>query len=287
VLVWTLLTALAHAGDCDSPVTADMLEGTLDEALRAYGDLDEVRFTLTAERAEEEVRCLDAVVPRETAAALHRVTGLRWFVSGDADQATASFQAAVAIDPTGLPADIAPAGGKLYKFFEGARATEPAPGVSFSFPRGMAAYVDGARGNERGDGLPTIVQVDDGSGNVLWSQYFASTSAVDIPADVGADAAEDISSLDGLDAPIERKKAPEKEPKPKGEGMNVMPLYIGAGVATGVAAACYGGAAYTRTQFDKEPTQARFNATNGAYYTSVGFGAVAIGLAGVAVAGSF
>lgn len=60
----------------------------------------------------------------------------------------------------------------------------------------------------------------------------------------------------------------------------------GAAIASGaVGGGLYGSAALFRTQFENDPSAAKFHMTNGSYYGSIGFGTLALGLAGAAIAG--
>lgn len=96
------------------------------------------------------------------------------------------------------------------------------------------------------------------------------STASDVIDTSGAIANNSGSITDRVDRSRERNR--DGGGSPKG-------ALLGATVATGVVAAgLFGVSAYSRTQFDDDPTQAKYNLTNGTFFGSVGAAAVTAGL---------
>jgi hypothetical protein len=93
----------------------------------------------------------------------------------------------------------------------------------------------------------------------------------------GATASSGGSNLSGVTDPGPRPDPrPPREPREPRAGGGGKGGWIGATVATGlVAGGLFGLSAATNASFQDDPTQAKFNLTNGAYWGSVGTGALA------------
>jgi hypothetical protein len=108
----TLLPSVAFAA-CLTSSDTTQLASRLEAAEAAYVALDAEAFERALDDATLLVPCLSDVPPRELAARMHRLDGLRLFAGGDNEGALASMQAARVLDPgyrfpdETLPADHA------------------------------------------------------------------------------------------------------------------------------------------------------------------------------------
>jgi hypothetical protein len=322
-VVSILLISAAFAAECPSPTRAEQVGGDVEEAMIAFATLDEDGFRASATKASAELPCLSELMPAGRVAAYHRMMGVRAFLDGDLTGSQRSFAASLAIEPSYvLSAKIAPEGGKLSRAYEAARSLSVSDAASFPVPRGPRTYVDAVVGNSRIPELPAIVQVVDG-GTTTLTVYVAggapmpsltggpAVAAVEThvtppPPPVGDDLPDDPDEVaegdlgdepdepdmvEDLDDPappvrVDRTEKPEHEPAEPHAGGHAG-MWVGAAACAGTAGALFATSALTRVSFDNNPTAGKFTVVNGAYYGSVGAGALSLVLAGLAVGGTF
>ena len=322
MLSWLILAAgVASAQECP-PTSPEQVSSLMQQALLDFATLDEESFAVSSGQAEAALGCLTVVFPPASAAAYHRLSGIKAFFDGDDEAATLAFRAAQAIEPAyELPAKLAPEGGKLSRLWTDARSG-PNPFIgSFAPPAGLYAYVDGTETRERAEDLPAIVQFGLGDGTVRWTGYVAANQqpprALPAPGEVASqppteepDREEDdrqasretsggsrqVSEIQREEIEDEPVKAAEGSRREAREDLADAPAptpsarehgkggLVAATIISGVVAGgLYGGAAYTRTVFDRNPSKGAFWLTNGAYYGSIGVGALTLTFGSLAI----
>lgn len=284
-----LATTLAFAADCPAHVKAEQVGGHVEDAMLAYATLDEDGFRASAAEAESALPCVEDLFSPSRVAGFHRMKGLQAFIDGDPTAAQKSFAAAVAIEPDyTLSAKIAPEGGKLWRNYDGSRVLPRAAPAAFPAPRGAKTYVDGVVATTRVPDLPAIVQVLEGT-TATSTMYLAGGAPMPeltVSAPDVADVPPDVEAP--LDAPLDGPSKPEKEPKAPKENSNGGPkLWVGAGASAAVAVGLFATSAVGHAAFEKNPSAGSFYLTNGAYFGSIGAAALAVGLTGVSIGGSF
>ncbi|MFH1463767.1 MAG: hypothetical protein ABIO70_05200 [Pseudomonadota bacterium] len=318
MLSWLILAAgMASAQQCP-PTSPEQVSSLMQQALLDFATLDEESFAVSSEQAEDSLGCLSVVFPPTSAAAYHRLAGIKAFFNGDDEAATLAFRAAQAIEPAyELPDKLAPEGGKLSRLWAGAR-NGPNPFIgSFAPPAGLYAYVDGTETRQRAEDLPAIIQFGIGDGSVRWTGYVLANQPPprNLPAQGAVASAppraqpEAPDLADGDEGPLDfDEPEPPPEPKPKrdpkpdtshrearadlataptptpkarehGKGGLVAATIISGVVGGGL----YGGAAFSRTTFDRNPTKQTFWLTNGAYYGAIGCGALTVTFGSLAI----
>lgn len=269
------LTGLATAwAACAEATTNADLGAQLDEAMEAYAELDRTRFEAVLRRIKADVECLEEVIERENAAALHRATALSAFLARDEDLAGQRFAAARRIDPQfDFDEAVVPVGNPvrdLYDAFDiGDAPIEPLPE-----PAEGEILLDGEPTLDRRPLLPTVFQRVDPD-QVLQVSMLLNPGA----------------------APPAYRALPPEPTATVGKKGPMVPLLVAAG-ALGVGAigtsigAAFSRKGYTR-HIDDGPqgdTNAFFktadrkrSTTNALSVTSLGFGvaAVGVGTAGV------
>jgi hypothetical protein len=165
------LSVPAHANDsCPSPVSVADLETVIGEAEASLSKLDVKGFKGLVEGAEAMVPCLNAALPKQDAAALHRLVGIR--AVGNRDPvAPRAFAAARWLEPNyRFSKALLPDNNPIRRVYDNApwqeRATEP-----ISRPDTGAVYVDGVAASDRPISWPAVVQWVDGEQSVQFSAY--------------------------------------------------------------------------------------------------------------------
>lgn len=278
--VIAILMSAALAQDCAEPVSAESLSAKVDEAMLAFASMDEEGFLSTAATVRGDVSCLKTVYPSAKAAALHRMNGLEAFVNGDTQATEDAFAAALALEPEFvLSSKLAPKGGKLDQLYQAAKVRSRAP-TPFKLPTGYTTWVDGIAAPARDEAFPAIVQVGKTSSTLDYSAWLGAHDPF-MPDDIGLAASESFADLDtgsGYKPAKPPKPVPAEKPEKASGGASVSPLLIAGGVSAGVAAGLYGTSLAMRSSFDKDPTQGKFAATNGTFFSAIGVGALAVGL---------
>lgn len=277
-----LLATFGYAADCVEPVSASEVATRVDDALLTWATMDEDGFKEALDGLEVVLPCVDEPLKPAQAAAVHRVMGLRSFIDGDTEGATASFRSAAVAEPGyKLSERLAPEGGKLWTLYNDA-ADQRAPIVyAMPLPKGYRSWVDGEQSDRRANEIPAIVQVGpaaDAKDSIVWTGLVDANEEFRLPELEALPDGGDPSPL----KPDKQPKAAKTPKKPKGGGNGAL---WGAAAGTGVAAGgLFAASAAMRSGFNNDPTKGKYNAVNGTYLASVGLGAVAGGLVIAAIA---
>jgi hypothetical protein len=255
--VLLVLVTSAHAA---CPVARDEAElrAALD-AVEAAWSVELAAFERAAADARAILPCVATTIDPATPARVHRAEGLAAFARRDGDSARRAFAAARAADPAGtLPESTAPAGSPLRAEWgayspTGQRSPLPAPAEG-------EVRLDGAPARSRPEDLPVLFQHLDGGGRsdtTAWVSAGAPLPAYPVAARRGAPTA----------------------------------WWVAAGAAAVASGSCLAGAyvandAYARSETVAEADARRFP-VNALAVSSAGLAAVGVGLAAVAVSGSF
>ena len=320
-LVLALFASTAQAA-CPDPTPASELTANVDDALLSFATLDEEGFIESSDALQGDILCLSEILSQPDAASIHRAFAMRSFWDGDDSGATAHFRAARRLEPSHTLSDkIAPEGGPLATLYAGATA---APRMdSVRAPSWTTVYVDGERASRRPADIPSLVQYEVGGDGVVWSSMTmpgdqlpslddakaarglpagtssgamerpvadaggtGSTERTPAPETIREDIVEDLDAGGAVarDSARERDRAADRSRGNDGGGSPKGAL-LGATVATGVVAAgLFGVSAYSRSQFDDNPTEDRYKLTNATFFGSVGAAAVTAGLLGATIA---
>jgi hypothetical protein len=177
-LLLALIAPTAHAA-CPNPTPSSELRGVVDDALLSFATLDEEGFLAASDAARNGLPCASELLTAAEAAGLHRISALRAFWDGDEAVATASFQAALRLEPDHRLSDkIAPEGGPLARLYAGAAARPAGLMVPFRAPSWTTGYVDGARATERPANIPAIVQYEVAGQGVIWTDLVPPGAAI-------------------------------------------------------------------------------------------------------------
>lgn len=267
-MVW-MIVSIAWAA-CD-PVAPGEIEDAIRAAEQAFAAADVAGFEALSNRALALPSCVYGAVPRSTAAALHRLAGLRAFVRKEQSEAELAFAAARRLEPAyAFPTTLVPSGHKIRTWYD---AIQPIPDSVALLPEPAkgSLVVDGEASRERPAVLPAVVQLT-GTGGKDRGGYFRPQD------DLFAYKAKDPAPLPtSAAAPAPPTAAPARERK----GPH-LPL----AVSCAVAAVLTGGAGVLAARADQEywdrstpegdldGLRVEVNALSAA---AIGFGAVAVG----------
>ncbi|MCP4810140.1 MAG: hypothetical protein GY913_24575 [Proteobacteria bacterium] len=256
-----LLASAALAQDaptCPAPTSLSQLKDATVRGEESFANLDIDGLGQAAGDAETALPCLsEAITPRD-AAAYHRLMGMHAFATQERERVKYEFHAARKLEPGyEVPQAVAPTGHPMIAAYEEAvlvdegALSQPVP------PEGGYVTVGGVRGAARAELSPAILQVFE-EGDALSETLYLSPGA-ELP----------------MWGPL-----PEPLPEPK----QLRRPMLAATAATGVVALGLQGVAWSsKNKFldtdtadaDLEGLYARNRAT---YFSSVGVGAVAVGL---------
>ena len=268
----SLLAYAALAADCEAPIPPSHLSSLLDEAERAFIDLDIDAFIARTDELRAAIPCLSAVPAPSLVARIHRTEGLRLF--GERNVASVrAFAAARAIEPDYVfPPEVVPAGSPI---LADATAMDPSTGRSEELPAPAEGrlHIDGREGLQRPLAWPSLVQLVADDSTPIWSVYLPHDSQA--PAyEVRPPQLEAV--VPALPDPLPPETAPVRSPLR-------LPLLVAAGGSALVSGVTYGAAWLTRarwanpeTEDERLPTlRARTNTLAG---TSVVTGLTAVSL---------
>lgn len=264
---------------CDVPSTViDVIEAA-EVSADAYGNADLMGFIETTSRLEALLPCLQEPVPRNVAASVHRMMGIRAFVDKKKDRAEAAFGAARAIEPRyRFPETMVPPGHPMMSSY-GALALESLTTVEVPTPAGGYLHLDGRPTTDRPVEHATLVQRFEGDGSVGATAYLWPSDAM-----IEYRPGEPVAPVGPVPA------APPALPTAVRRGPN-LPMLIGAGGSAVAATVLYGLGASSASAFRdpaapyEDGTRLRAR-TNTLAIASGGAGVVALGLGvGAVVAG--
>jgi hypothetical protein len=157
ILAATLWGALAQA-NCSEPASAARIEEATVRATEALSRADAGAYRSAHDEATSLIPCLDALVPVDLAAAVHRMGGVRAFLDRDLERAHLRFATARMLAPLyQWPDELLPPTHPIRSAYLELRLT----GMRFDVPppprRGIVA-TDGRIGQGRLEGLPAIFQ---------------------------------------------------------------------------------------------------------------------------------
>lgn len=266
LLVTVATTTNAHAA-CPMPATAvDVIESA-EASAEAYRNADLLEFVKTTTRLEAQVPCLAEPLPRNVAANVHRMMGLRAFVDQKREKSEQAFGAARSIEPAyRFPETMVPPGHPIMDAYETLSTDEVA---TREVPAAAGGYFqfDGRPSQDRPLSFPTIVQLFNADGGVEISAYLW-------PADGMFDYEEGDPALPaGFDPGL-------IDTRPKGPNL---PLLASAGGAALLSGISFGVASAGASKFASPDTPyedgAKLRArTNTFTVVSGGAGAAALGL---------
>lgn len=125
----------------------------------AFAALDAEAFAAAMATLEEDLGCLESVIPPGIAAQVHKAHGLASFLGRDLEAATASFRAAAAIDEgMNLDPSYAPEGGPLHSAW--AAGSQLGPSMRIELPQEQ--WIDGLRAADRPKETPYVIQREAG-----------------------------------------------------------------------------------------------------------------------------
>ncbi len=163
ILAATLWGAVAHA-DCPEPASAVRIEETTARATEALSRADADAYRAAHDEATALIPCLDALVPVDLAAAIHRMGGVRAFLDRDLERAHVRFASARMLDPNyEWPDELLPPSHPIRSAYVEVALTGMRFDVPVSPRRGIVA-TDGRIGQGRLEGLPTIFQLINNDG---------------------------------------------------------------------------------------------------------------------------
>jgi hypothetical protein len=265
---------------CEGDVPVDRVVQAAQGAQRAFEALDVPAFVGGLETVAADLPCVDDVVRPEAAAVIHRLEGIRLFTQGSATAAVRAFQEAQTLDPAYTPAEESmPPGGSLARYWDRASALSPPPWLPEAPPPGLTMWVDGLQTDRRPATLPTIVQLVDPRGEVVWTRFVPATVALP-PLDTLE--VEVVDPLAGFAPAMAVYKAAERRERVLARRRGLR--YLGFGALVGTAGMLVANAAYSVSFYDPrthpDRLQGRQRATNATFVAGVAFGTVAVGALG-------
>lgn len=181
---------------CETAVNVDQIVADVDRASSAYADLDVNGFEAALHGVAAGIPCVTGRVSLSQAAAIHRLEGIRLFISGSESSAIRSFQQAHTLNPGYHPPEaLVPPGSTLDELWVLSKNAPPSPWLSVTVPDGLRLVVDGLSASQRPAATPAIIQIATPSGQVLLSRY--------VPPGAGLP---DLSSLSATAASAERDR---------------------------------------------------------------------------------
>lgn len=229
-------SALAGA-PCSAAATGAELQVALQTAESAFAALDVETFTSSMDDAIFMVPCVREALDAPGIARFHRLQGIRQFVANQEDRAVQSFAAARATDAEyQLPVWLVPEGSAIRDLYgrmpleNGAFERQPAP------TQGSLRF-DGVEGRERPVGWSTLVQVLDGTGAVIATEYLYPGDAMPAYTATPDPIVSDASASSGGRRPSRKV------------GFGLIGASVGSALTAGVL---YGLAAGSASDFDAE-----------------------------------
>lgn len=238
------------------PATLSEFTAAVDDAERAFVEMNASGVTSSLDDAIAELSCTDTVVPPALAARMHRAMALRAFIGGDEAGARRALYAAKVLDPAGdYPDTVVPPDHPLRALLPGAILGTPAS-VPVTAPASGSLYFDGRVSLARPSDRPALFQLTDARGSVKQGSWLSAEAP--------------MPKYDVVTTSAARKRTS-------------VPLAIAGGAALLAGGVTYGvaGATFARHGDPATPLEEReglYKTTNTLVFTSAALGA--LGLAG-------
>ncbi|MEE2751559.1 MAG: hypothetical protein VX519_09005 [Myxococcota bacterium] len=252
-----LLMFNTASAECSLRTTTRDLAQGISDVEAAFVSMDINAFNEAETRTLASIDCLEEALTPYDAAGFHRMSALRSFIVRDEESAKASYVAALTSQPNyNLPESLAPKGKSLDSLYTEARvlAEEKADRVAVEIPNGAIMTVDGRREQMRPISRPSLIQLLDLKGVVLWSGYIEKDGmdpdftgvVVEAPADTSQaspviqDSKERKGSMDfrisGTNSPRNAGFSAEDKPKLIASAASTATAIVLYGLAASVAA---------------------------------------------------
>ena len=250
--------ALAQdAPDCASATTLSQLKDATVRGEESFANLDLEGLGQAATDAETALPCLsEAITPRD-AAAYHRLMGMHAFATQERERVKSEFHAARKLEPGyEVPEDVAPTGHPMIAAYEEAVLVDEGTLQQPVPPEGGYVTVGGVRGAARAELSPAIIQVFEPQDALTETLYLSP----------------------GTEMPI-------WGPVPELADSRTLrrPMLAATGATAAVALGLQGVAFASKNKFLDESTpdgelETLYARNRATYFSSVGVGAVAVGL---------
>ncbi len=170
--ILALLFAPSVAGAaCTAGAGTQEVTAAVERAEGAFGNVDIEEFNAATDAMAALLPCVNEVIPRNTAASIHRMQGLRAFVDRDPERATQAFAAARTIEPAyRFPELLVPEGHPVLRDYDAIPIDAPVV-VEIPKPAGGYIQVDGRTAYERPTAWPVLVQIVSDEGAVRDTAY--------------------------------------------------------------------------------------------------------------------
>lgn len=246
----------APSAPCAEPASSVDLVGAMEVAENAWSMADAAGFQAATTSLASLLPCVDDPITRATAARIHRVNGMNFFLQRDPERMQLSFAAARYVQPGWRwPADLVPPDHPVHEQYV-ARGIDNPPLERTLTPKEGTSWYDGRESLDRPEAWPTVHQhvADDGAILGTWMLW---------PGDEVPDYAR---------RPVNEKTAKLDEPDKRGARL---PMLVGAGAGYLASGLLYGLAvqadgAYRGDDVTVDDLDRLRRSTNTRYWASVG-----------------
>lgn len=169
-VAFLLWSASARAANCPETYAIEQLNAMLDSSESAYRNLDD-NYPAIAQKVVDALPCMADLIPRETAARLHREVGLQQMMAKQETKAQQAFAAARTIQSYySFPEDLVPPGHPVRTAYEAISIDAP-KSTSIPSPSGASVRLDGDISLSRPTDWPVLFQMIDPTGKVVDTEY--------------------------------------------------------------------------------------------------------------------
>lgn len=261
ITIGWLAVALAQEpvteGPCAEPARSADLVGAMEVAENAWSMADAAGFQGATVSIQSLLPCVTDPITRATAARIHRVQGMNYFLQRDGEKMQLAFAAARYVEPGWIwPADLVPADHPVQDQYVAKSIDDPLLDRTLQ-PRDGTSWFDGRESLDRPAGWPTIHQHRAEDGTVLGTWLLWPGDPV---PDYPRKAVNDKTAKEEL-----RERPGARLPMLVGAGAGFATSAVLYGLAASSSSAYHSGEARTADELD----QLR-KATNGRYWASVG-----------------
>ncbi len=189
-VLFLIFASWGEAIGCEA--TLAEVGGAVKDAERALAAQQLDAFAEGQAVAAERLHCLTDPLTPGAAAAWHRFMAYHYMEQQQPDLVLSSFHAALMLEPFAvLPEQLAPADSITAMMYMSAAVAEESERVPMQAPDGFTLWVDGAPAADRPTSMTAVLQILDGSGNAVGTQFllpgdtppeWASGVAPELPA---------------------------------------------------------------------------------------------------------